>query len=110
MAPVENNETGAHGAVEGVDDPGGGRLVRLIGEIDISNADALGANLEKIIGESCDRVVIDLVGLEFMDSSGIALLLRTAGRVDTVEIRNPSDVVRRIIECSGLADVLRIET
>jgi anti-sigma B factor antagonist len=109
MAPVDGNEPGAQGAVEGVDDPAGGRIVRLVGEIDISNADSLGANLDEIIGESCDRVVIDLVDLEFMDSSGIALLLRCAGRVGTLELRNPSNVVRRIIECTGLADVLHIE-
>ena len=55
-------------------------------------------------------LVVDLTQLEFMDSSGIAMLLRAAGRVGTIEVRNPSDVVRRIIECTGLADVLHIET
>jgi anti-anti-sigma regulatory factor len=43
-----------------------------------------------------------------MDSAGIALLLRVAARVDAVEIRNPSVVMRRIIESTGLSGVFHI--
>ena len=54
-------------------------------------------------------LVVDLTKLEFMDSSGIAMLLKIAARVDSVEIRNPSNAVRRIIECTGLTDVLHLD-
>ena len=104
-----NNGEGAHGAVETVHDASGARVVKLIGEIDLSNADTLGDTLAAFTGEG-GHLVIDLSALEFMDSSGIAMLLRAAGRASSVEVRNPSDVVRRIIECTGLADVLRIES
>ena len=103
-----NNGEGAHGAVEGAQDPSGARVVKLIGEIDLSNADTLGDTLAGITGDG-GHLVIDLSALEFMDSSGIAMLLRAAGRALSIEVRNPSDVVRRIIECTGLADVLPIE-
>jgi anti-anti-sigma regulatory factor len=43
-----------------------------------------------------------------MDSSGIAILLRAAARVDSIEVRNPSSTVRRIIECTGLTEVLHL--
>jgi anti-anti-sigma factor len=102
-----NNGEGALGAVEGARDASGARVVKLIGEIDLSNADMLGDTLAGFAGDG-DHLVIDLSALQFMDSSGIAMLLRAAGRASSVEVRNPSDVVRRIIECTGLSDVLRI--
>jgi hypothetical protein len=38
------------------------------------------------------------------------MLLRAAARVETVELRNPSNVMRRIIECTGLAEVFHLES
>ena len=113
MEPVDDT-AGALGAVEGLPAESGVRVVRLVGEIDISNAEGLGAELDRMIGngngEVGEGLVVDLAALHFMDSSGIAMLLRAAGRVGTISVRNPTDVVRRIIECTGLADVLRIES
>jgi len=108
MALVEGNG-GAHGAVEAARDATGAPVVELIGEIDISNADALGARLDRLVDTDAKPLVVDLTKLEFMDSSGIAKLLRAAARAGTIELRNPSQVVRRIIECTGLSDVLHVE-
>jgi anti-sigma B factor antagonist len=108
MADLEE-EGGARGAVGRAHDPSGEPVVTLAGEIDISNAESLGATLDELVGDETQRLVVDLAALEFMDSSGIAMLLRVAARVGTVEIRNPSHIVRRIIECTGLTEVLRIE-
>jgi anti-anti-sigma factor len=102
-----SNGEGAYGAVESARDASGARVVKLIGEIDLSNADALGETLAGFTGDG-GHLIIDLSALEFMDSSGIAMLLRAAVRASSVEVRNPSDVVRRIIECTGLSDVLPI--
>jgi anti-sigma B factor antagonist len=96
------------GAVEAAGDEDGAPVLRLTGEIDISNAEPLGDALEAIVGPDARRLVVDLEGLEFMDSAGIAMLLRTASRVDAVEIRNPSEVMRRIIECTGLTGIFRV--
>jgi len=96
------------GAVESAGDDAGIPVVRLTGEIDISNAEPIGEALEAIVGPDARQLVVDLDGLAFMDSAGIAMLLRTAARVDSVEIRHPSDVMRRIIECTGLTGVFRI--
>ena len=51
----------------------------------------------------------DLSALEFMDSSGIALLLRVAAKTQTVRLLQPSPLVRRLIEATGLSDVLQID-
>jgi len=104
-----SGDAAVQGAVERARDASGVPVVRLIGEIDISNAGTLGATLDRLIGGETNALVVDLAELEFMDSSGIAMLLRATARVDTIEVRNPSQVIRRIIECTGLADVLRLE-
>jgi anti-anti-sigma factor len=107
MADLANDGFRA-GAIEAAGDDAGVPVVRLVGEIDISNAEPIGDALAAIVGPDARQVVVDLAGLDFMDSAGIAMLLRTAARVDSVEIRNPSDVMRRIIEFTGLSDILRI--
>ena len=106
MAPVTNDGS-PQGALEAGTDASGAPVVRLIGEIDISNADEISVELDAVAVEG-SQLVIDLAGLEFMDSSGIAMLLRAAARVDALELRNPSSTVRRIIECTGLTDILRM--
>jgi stage II sporulation protein AA (anti-sigma F factor antagonist) len=100
---------GELGSIEVVSDPDGTPVVRLSGEVDISNANELGAELERIVGTGTRRLVIDMSALEFMDSSGIAMLLHAAARVDSISVRKPSTVVRRIIEATGLVATLPIE-
>lgn len=84
-------------------------VITLTGEIDVSNVDLLRATIEPAIETAPERVVFDLTGLEFMDSSGVALLLHAATRAGSVHLRRPSSIVRRIIEITGLTDVLHID-
>jgi anti-anti-sigma factor len=84
-------------------------IITLTGEIDVSNVDSLRATIEPAVETARERVVFDLTGLEFMDSTGIALLLHAATRAGSVHLRQPSSIVRRIIEITGLTDVLQID-
>jgi anti-sigma B factor antagonist len=84
-------------------------VVRVVGEIDISTVDAVNTALLTAMGRTPDRVVFDLAGVEFMDSSGIAALLRARKAASSIQIRNPSTVVRRLIDMTGLTDILPIE-
>jgi anti-anti-sigma factor len=45
-----------------------------------------------------------------MDSAGIAVLIRAAANVNAIHLRDPSPIVRRLIEVTGLSGVLPIET
>jgi anti-anti-sigma factor len=56
-----------------------------------------------------ERVDFDLGALEFMDSSGIALLLRVAAKAQTVRVREPSELIRRLIEATGLSEILPMD-
>jgi anti-anti-sigma factor len=90
-----------------VDDDG--PVVKLAGELDLSNVDALRAAVDPIVAGRPERLAFELSGLSFMDTSGIAFLLRTNATVGPIKLVSPSQVVRRIIETTGLADVLTME-
>jgi anti-sigma B factor antagonist len=90
-------------------DPTGAQIVVLSGEIDISNAASLKEKMAAITALQPQRLIFDLAGLRFMDSAGIAVLIAAAGQLDSVSVRNPSPIVRRVIELTGLSSVLVIE-
>ncbi len=108
MADLEDDVSQA--TVERSADGSGPLVVSLSGEVDMSNVHSVEAELRAVLGEPHDLVVMDLSALSFIDSSGIAALLRIAERVDRVEVRNPSTTVQRIIEATGLTGVLRLES
>jgi anti-sigma B factor antagonist len=91
-------------------DPGGACVVSLAGELDSSNVDTVSERVATFVADRPERVIFDLAGLRFMDSAGIAVLIRTAAAVGTVQIRDPSPIVKRVIEVTGLSDVLPIVT
>lgn len=93
-----------------VDERGGEVAVRIRGELDLTNAGQLERAIEPLFARvSLDRLVFDLAELRFMDSSGIAVLLRAAGRAGEVRLRSPSPLVEEVVSATGLADVLRVE-
>lgn len=103
----------------------GGGVIALYGELDLSSSSQVAPEIEALVGAHAEdprgaiagdgakavvaRIVFDLGGLDFMDSAGIALLLRAASRAGPVGVRNPSDLIRRVIELTGLGDLLVIE-
>lgn len=88
---------------------GSDTIVKLSGEVDISNVDAVRELVEPIAVSPSQSIVFDLGELRLIDSTGISLLLWTAKRVGNVQIRNPSSIVLRIIDITGLTGVLPTE-
>jgi anti-sigma B factor antagonist len=107
MEPLEPEESKV--AIERSNDAGGDPVVTVTGELDIGNADSLRSVVEEVVAASPRVLVFDLGDLTFMDSSGIAVLVSAANHVETVEVRNPTAIVRRIIESTGLAEILRMD-
>jgi anti-anti-sigma factor len=97
---------GAEARLEEVSDASGVLVLKLTGELDLSNVGSFRAAIDATYGHGLDRIVFDLSGLKFMDSSGLAMFIAIAERVETVELRNPQPIIRRIIELTGLSDVL----
>ncbi|HLY50583.1 MAG TPA: STAS domain-containing protein [Solirubrobacteraceae bacterium] len=90
------------------EDSDGCPVVRLRGELDMTTAPKLETALEPIVTTAPDRLVVDASELKFADSSAIALLVRWANMVRHVEIRQPPDLLQRVIVRMGLADRLDV--
>ena len=56
-------------------------VARLTGELDISGADSVGRRIAEAVPSSARGVVVDMSGLEFIDSSGVSMLFTLARRV-----------------------------
>lgn len=95
-------------AYELSEDPDGSPVVRLEGELDMTTSPKLEAAVAAVIATSPDRLVIDATGLEFADSSAIALLVRWANLIRQVEIRHPPELLRHVLARMGLADRLEV--
>lgn len=88
----------------------GGVLV-VCGELDAHTSGLLAVHLDPLPA-GAGEVVVDLSGVEFIDSSGLRLLVAThqqateAGR--RLVLRDPSKVVERLLDIAGLADHLHV--
>ena len=103
------DEEGARASVDVSVDGSGSPVLALSGEIDISNVASIETEVETVLARSPERLVFDLSQLDFIDSSGIAMLLRAGERSARVEIRKPSSTVQRVIRATGLDDVLHVQ-
>jgi anti-anti-sigma factor len=85
--------------------------VSLYGELDASNARDLEGELCRWVqADGARKTVIDLRGLAGIDSTGLAVLLRTAHRASRVGhslgLRRPAGQVGRMIALAGLDETL----
>ena len=64
-----------------VDQRDTGPVVRLQGEIDLSNSDAVRAEIVRVVPQDARGVVLDLTETTYLDSSGVRLLFDLAERL-----------------------------
>lgn len=78
------------------------------GELDLSTAPELEGPLDQVIESGEGSILIDLSGCEFIDSTGIALIVRAWQRLDNsgtgrvLAICCQNAQVRRVLEITGL--------
>jgi anti-sigma B factor antagonist len=78
----------------------GCREIGVEGELDLAVADQL---QDAIAGCQSDRILISLESCQFIDSTGIALLLRAHRAGDSrIVVHSPRDQVLRVLEVTGL--------
>jgi anti-anti-sigma factor len=100
-----------------IDLDGGVRLLTIQGELDLSTASQLEGPLEASIEVADAAVLIDLADCQFIDSTGIALIVRAWQRVDAAAGNGgkgglvlccQNEQVRRVLEVTGLKHSLRV--
>ena len=94
-------QTGADGA--------GQPVIRVAGDLDIASVETLRGAVEAAMSKGPERLTFDVSALRFMDSAGIAVLLGAAREVASVRLHSPTPAVRRVVELTGLNDVLVVE-
>lgn len=108
MAEVTgDDDTSPRARVEQVSNQDGVATFRVDGQIDVSTEGVLRAALMPAVTAETSKIVLDVSQLDFMDSSGLAVLL-VAARDVRLELHEPTDVVRRLITIAGLAETLRM--
>jgi len=84
-------------------------VLEMRGELDIASASQLEAEIRAVESEG-GRLILDLSRLEFIDSSGMRILLAAASRAKAnnhgVGIRRAQPAVHRVFEIAGLSDSL----
>jgi anti-anti-sigma factor len=83
-------------------------IVRAQGEVDLGNADELAGMLHSDACQESDGVVLDLVGVPFMDSSGLRTVLVAARELEPelVVVLSPGSPVLRLFELAEVTDRL----
>jgi len=88
-------------------------LVRAHGEIDLSNAGQLLAAIESAMPSGAHELVLDLTGVSYLDSAGVALVLRLSGRLqgrrqEMSLVAPEGSPVRAVLEVAGVPKVLPV--
>jgi anti-sigma B factor antagonist len=90
----------------------GRAVVAVAGELDLATAPQLRERLALLSEAGKNQVTLDLTHLDFIDSTGLSVLVMVFNRAQAAEgsmvIRNPSMSVMRIFEITGLASVFTI--
>ena len=84
----------------------------LSGELDLVSSPVLKRSMEELASSEAELIVVDLRRVEFMDSTGLHLLVQAQQRAQEsgrrfALVRGP-DQVQRVFDLTGTADTLTI--
>lgn len=87
-------------------------VIEVSGELDLASSPALQQRLEQGAAASAPTVVVDLRKLEFMDSTGLSVLVRAHQRATEADrrfgvVKGPPQV-QRLLDLTGVAERLTI--
>jgi anti-sigma B factor antagonist len=89
-----------------VSDVAGWTVVSIYGELDVATAPSLREQLIGLVGDGSTKLVLDLEGVDFLDSTGLGVIVSALKRART----NGGDLrlvctqarIRRLFEITGL--------
>ena len=94
---------------------GGNDMLCLIhGDIDHHNARVIRMQIDdELYKQRPRKLTLDLSRVEFMDSSGLGLILGRFNKASEIgtefTLLNPADSVRKILDVAGIARMIKIE-
>jgi anti-anti-sigma factor len=96
-----------------LDEESGITIATVDGEIDLSNAAELEMAISHAVGNEALGLVVDLVGVDYLDSSGVTLLFNLARRISRRQqvfvVVVPGEAhVREILSLSGATEALSL--
>jgi len=81
-------------------------VVALYGELDLAGVEVVEAEMRRVELTDAGRIIVDLSGLEFMDSTGLRTMLQIHARScadgDRVLFLRGGPVVQRLFEITGV--------
>ena len=81
-------------------------VVALYGELDLGGVEAVEEEMRRVERTTAGRIIVDLSGLEFMDSTGLRTMLQIHARScadgDRVLFLRGGPVVQRLFEITGV--------
>ncbi len=87
-------------------------LIAVSGELDLASGPALESELERVATPDTTLVVVDLRELEFMDSTGLSIIVRAHQRLAEsgceLGLVQGSPQVQRLLDLTGVAERLRL--
>ena len=83
--------------------PDGTRVLTAVGEIDMSNASSFREALSRASAGDA-RIVVDLTGVEYLDSAGLTVLFSHASHIELVA----TPLLAPVLTISGLADITHL--
>ncbi|HEY6531043.1 MAG TPA: STAS domain-containing protein [Acidimicrobiales bacterium] len=89
-------------------------VVTVLGEVDVATAPALRQELLRLIteGVSPPRVVVDMAGVDFLDSTGLGVLLgglkRVRAKDGSLVLARAEPQVRKVFEITRVIEILPI--
>jgi anti-sigma B factor antagonist len=95
------------------EEPGEGlTVVSVVGELDVATAPSLRDRLEEVIDHGAPTVVVDLLGVSFIDSTALGVLIGALKRCEaagtTLRIVVAEPRILKIFEITGLTDLFSI--
>ncbi len=80
--------------------------IKVVGEVDVSNAQSLRAAIEKALRDDARIVEVDMADVPYIDSTGIGVLVASAHQAQTSSSRlvvtNPQRNVARVFSILGV--------
>ena len=89
------------------------QVIRIEGDVDLANVYDIDHRVSRAHRSDVDHVVVDLGGTTYLDSAGLAMLVRISSRLASARtpmtvVAPPQSVASRVIELSGLAGELAL--